>query len=153
LAGEEVLSLVGDEIPSVYRAPEKNEFHCVTLRQLAIDDIIMDHCARSKSLGDSEEDDARHVVKQVVVVGAGMDTRAYRLHLPHVHWIEVDMPEVIALKEQWMSQAPPSLSTATELKVKQMTRIPLRLGDESVNLTEVLESHGHDASAPTLYLM
>lgn len=38
---------------------------------------------------------------QVVLIGAGMDTRAYRLALPHgLKWFEVDRTEVLRVKHK-----------------------------------------------------
>jgi len=48
----------------------------------------------------------QHAVRQVVIVGAGMDTRAFRLTWPrHVHLFELDQPQLFELKEQRLSAA------------------------------------------------
>jgi methyltransferase (TIGR00027 family) len=45
-------------------------------------------------------------VRQVVLLGAGMDTRAYRLTWPpHTQLFELDQPDVLALKERLLSTA------------------------------------------------
>lgn len=45
-------------------------------------------------------------VHQVVLLGAGLDTRAFRLNWPgHVRLFEIDMPEVLAFKEQVLARA------------------------------------------------
>ena len=49
----------------------------IAVRHRAIDDLILRECI---------PDDG---IKQVVVLNSGMDTRAYRLLLPGVHWFEV----------------------------------------------------------------
>mmetsp|Transcript_12913 Transcript_12913/g.35180 ORF Transcript_12913/g.35180 Transcript_12913/m.35180 type:complete len:389 (-) Transcript_12913:111-1277(-) len=55
--------------------------------------------------------------KQVVLLGAGMDTRAWRLHLPGgVHWWEVDVAEVLEAKRAIMRRAGASFSSAGRLK-------------------------------------
>ena len=39
-------------------------------------------------------------VETVINLGAGLDTRPYRLDLPaSLRWIEVDLPQIIDLKE------------------------------------------------------
>lgn len=40
-------------------------------------------------------------IDTVINIGAGLDTRPYRLQLPStLHWIEIDMPEIISYKEE-----------------------------------------------------
>ena len=47
-------------------------------------------------------------VDMVVNLGAGLDTRPYRLELPQaLQWIEVDYPDVIAFKEQRLASEAP----------------------------------------------
>eukprot|EP00967_Tisochrysis_lutea_P058424 scaffold74321_cov22-Tisochrysis_lutea.AAC.1 len=54
---------------------------------------------------------------KVVLLGAGMDTRAWRLHLPGgVHWWEVDVAEVLEAKRAIMRRAGASFSSAGRLK-------------------------------------
>lgn len=44
---------------------------------------------------------ARENIDTIINLGAGFDTRPYRLALPNwLHWIEVDLPEVIFYKER-----------------------------------------------------
>ncbi|WP_326569557.1 SAM-dependent methyltransferase [Amycolatopsis rhabdoformis] len=46
--------------------------------------------------------------RQVVLLGAGLDTRPYRLDLPaDVHWYEVDRAEVFTTKEPVLARATP----------------------------------------------
>lgn len=48
-------------------------------------------------------------IDTVVNLGAGLDTRPYRMNLPaSLHWIEVDFPEIIALKEDRLAGETPS---------------------------------------------
>jgi methyltransferase (TIGR00027 family) len=48
-------------------------------------------------------------IDTVVNLAAGLDTRAYRLALPpHLHWIEVDLPEIIAYKKDLLSNEKPA---------------------------------------------
>lgn len=43
-------------------------------------------------------------VTQFVLLGAGLDTRAYRMHLPSSGWYEVDWPPVLAYKRGLLEQ-------------------------------------------------
>ena len=46
--------------------------------------------------------------RTVVNLGAGLDTRPYRLDLPSdLHWVEVDYPDVVAYKEQHLATERP----------------------------------------------
>lgn len=59
----------------------------IRVRTRFLDDIVTDACARG--------------CRQVVVLGAGLDARAFRLPLPaEVQWYELDLPEVLEFKEQ-----------------------------------------------------
>lgn len=45
---------------------------------------------------------AQRPVHSVVELGAGLSTRHARLaSLPHQHWLDVDLPEVVALRHAW----------------------------------------------------
>jgi methyltransferase (TIGR00027 family) len=58
----------------------------VTVRTRFLDDVVMDACAGG--------------CRQVVIVGAGLDARAFRLKWPAgTHLWELDLPEVLAFKE------------------------------------------------------
>jgi methyltransferase (TIGR00027 family) len=47
-------------------------------------------------------------VDTILNLGAGLDTRPYRIELPKsLRWIEVDYPHVIELKESCLSRDPP----------------------------------------------
>ncbi len=47
-----------------------------------------------------------HQIRQVVIIAAGMDTRAFRLAWPEgTHLFELDQPELLAQKEQLLSSA------------------------------------------------
>ncbi|KAF5828709.1 S-adenosyl-L-methionine-dependent methyltransferase [Dunaliella salina] len=56
------------------------------------------------------------VCKQVVLLGAGMDTRAWRLHFPGgVHWWEVDVAEVLEAKRTIMERAGAMMTESTSV--------------------------------------
>jgi len=59
----------------------------IRVRTRFLDDVVTDACADG--------------CRQVVVLGAGLDARAFRLALPAgVQWFELDLPEVLEFKEQ-----------------------------------------------------
>jgi methyltransferase (TIGR00027 family) len=62
-------------------------------------------------------------VDTVINLGAGMDTRPYRMDLPaHIRWIEIDLPDLVQLKNARLSEYAP---------VCRLERIGLDLLDRS----------------------
>lgn len=62
-------------------------------------------------------------VDTVINLGAGLDTRPYRMNLnPDLKWIEVDFPNIINLKNEKLKEAKPKC---------QLTRLALDLSDEA----------------------
>jgi methyltransferase (TIGR00027 family) len=62
----------------------------IRVRTRFLDEVVTDACARG--------------CRQVVVLGAGLDARAFRLALPAgVQWFELDLPDVLEFKEQVVS--------------------------------------------------
>lgn len=64
------------------------------------------HIARTKYIDECLLDALDNGTEQLVILGAGFDTRAYRFHdaLRQVHVFEVDLPDVVAEK-RWRVQA------------------------------------------------
>ncbi|HEX6553597.1 MAG TPA: class I SAM-dependent methyltransferase [Ktedonobacteraceae bacterium] len=63
----------------------------------------------------------QQAVDTILNLGAGFDTRPYRLPLPAwLRWIEVDLPEILAEKEEQLVNEQPSCC---------LTRVPLDLAD------------------------
>jgi methyltransferase (TIGR00027 family) len=61
--------------------------HGAVIRTRYYDDFLLEACDRG--------------CRQVVLVGAGLDSRAFRLPWPAgLRWWEIDLPEVLAFKEQ-----------------------------------------------------
>ena len=57
----------------------------------------------------------------VLNLGAGLDTRPYRLDLPEsLHWIEVDYPHIVRLKDEQLRDEKPRC---------RLERVPLDLAD------------------------
>jgi methyltransferase (TIGR00027 family) len=66
-------------------------------------------------------------VDTVINLGAGLDTRPYRLHLPEsLRWVEIDFPDIIKLKDEVLADVVPSVA---------LKRIALDLAQEDVRRT------------------
>lgn len=96
-------------------------------------------------------------VKQVVVLGAGLDTRPWRLHLQTwldkekiddifsgVHWFEFDFPEIFDFK----------LATLQEQNASAIVQYHHVIGDLSINdWTAKLVAAGYNPDAPSVWLL
>jgi methyltransferase (TIGR00027 family) len=82
--------------------------------------------------------------RQVVLLAAGLDTRAYRLPWPDgVHLYELDLPEVLSFKEGVLTeQGAVARCTRTTLATDLREDWPARLAEA-----------GHDATSPTVWLI
>jgi len=82
LAGEQ-----GKHISRHMQPFERYAYWSVTIRTRLIDNYIREYIDKG--------------YRSVVNLGAGFDTRPYRLDLPHdLQWIEIDSPEIVALKNE-----------------------------------------------------
>jgi methyltransferase (TIGR00027 family) len=89
LAGEK-----GRRLAESFATAAVTGWHVVALRTVIIDDFISRALARG--------------VDTILSLGAGLDTRPYRLELPPgLKWIEVDYPDVIGLKEELLDGEKP----------------------------------------------
>jgi methyltransferase (TIGR00027 family) len=80
----------------------------MTVRTCVFDEIIMQIVEN-------------HAVDTILNLAAGFDTRPYRLPLPTtLHWIEVDLPEIISEKEKKLANASPRC---------RLTQVKLDLAD------------------------
>lgn len=58
---------------------------------------------------------ATHPDGLVISVGSGLDTRANRLHLPPAaEWVDIDFPEVVALRETYVPSVPNVMAIAAD---------------------------------------
>jgi methyltransferase (TIGR00027 family) len=90
----------------------------VAIRTVTIDDLI------AKAITDG--------VDTVLNLGAGLDTRPYRMALPPaLRWIEVDYPHVIGLKEERL---------ADEVPCCRLDRVKLDLTDRDARRTFLAEA-------------
>jgi methyltransferase (TIGR00027 family) len=103
-----------------------------------------------KTLGDElvrEMHGSSYAVRQVVSIGAGYDSRAFRLPHADVSYFEVDSHELFDLKEPLVADLPLGAAGCTRRTV------PGFLGAPGFELGRELRSAGHDPSKPTVWLM
>ena len=102
--------------------------------------------ARTHHIDASVERAVRDGATQVVILGAGFDSRAYRMHAAHpaLQFYEVDLPAVIAAKKQRLAQAfivPHERVTFAAVDFDRQT------------LDEVLPRLGYDRQRKTLFIL
>ena len=103
----------GRKIAESMKATSRFTKWTVVIRTCIIDSFIQQLTKEGQNAGDS--------VDTVINLGAGLDTRPYRLKLPKkVRWIEVDYPHVIEHKEKLLGSETPGV---------QLERIALDLAD------------------------
>jgi methyltransferase (TIGR00027 family) len=84
----------GKKVSSSMKPVAPYAYWAVTIRTRLIDEYILKYASRG--------------YKTIINLGAGLDTRPYRLAVPQeVHWIEVDLPEVVALKNERLQDQEP----------------------------------------------
>ncbi|MFZ2055993.1 MAG: SAM-dependent methyltransferase, partial [Acidimicrobiales bacterium] len=101
----------------------------ITVRTRFLDDLVLDACARG--------------CRQVVILGAGLDARAFRLAWPDkLRVFELDLADVLEFKEQVVRAGawPPSCERIT---------VPVDLSED---WTRPLGDAGFDAGAPVVWL-
>lgn len=140
LAGDDWLTRIRD-IKAASDQYRKGLINDVSLRCIAIDAAVLDACH------------GRAGIKQVVLLGAGMDTRPYRLDLPDVAWFEVDVPAISVLKQRLIEQVPEQLRAHSIPRTQRLERVPLDLATSLDELWPMLVARGFDANAPVLYVM
>ena len=91
-------------------------------------------------------------IHQVVVLGAGMDTRPYRLDLPNVKWFEVDVPNMSNYKKEKIEMVPAGLKNYAVLKTQSQRYVPLDLATSLSRLVPDLDAAGLDRKSPILYV-
>lgn len=95
---------------------------------------------------------------QVVSLGAGMDTRPWRLELSgDVSWFDVDQPTTVSLKQKLLADAKVATTSAANsenpafpLLYSSWTPIPLDLS--KTNMTDALLTAGFDSSCLTVWV-
>jgi methyltransferase (TIGR00027 family) len=101
----------------------------ITTRTRFLDDLILDACAAG--------------CRQVVILGAGLDARAFRLQLPSgTRCFEVDLPDVLGFKERVIAEE--RSSPTCERRV-----VPT---DLAADWTEPLRAAGFEAEESVVWL-
>jgi len=125
-------ALAGDRGPAIMAASERvtgspNPY--LPVRTRYFDDAVLDAVAAG--------------AEQVVLLGAGMDTRAFRLALPaDLDWYEVDHDSLFAAKE-------PVLDAAGAVPACRRRIVP---GDVTADLVTVLAGTGFSPRRPTAWV-
>lgn len=108
--------------------------------------VYMFHCVRTRHFDDVFAARIAAGVRQLVILGAGLDTRAYRFsqRLRGARVFEVDHPRTAACKQQRVRETLPSLPD-------NVTYVAVDFENDS--LSENLVAAGLDLARPTFYLM
>jgi methyltransferase (TIGR00027 family) len=100
--------------------------------------------ARTRVIDDAVRSAVAQDCRQVVILGVGFDSRAYRLpELAALSLFEVDRPATLALRRQ-------RLSAGRAMPFARVTEVPVDFDRD--RLADLLPKHGFDASRPTLFL-
>ncbi|CAL8462346.1 g1879 [Coccomyxa elongata] len=115
----------------------------VALRTLYYDDHLLAACKAG--------------ARQVVLLGAGMDSRAWRLDLPEgISWFEIDRADVLNAKRKVLTEAQALFSVDTNKGAKYPLRAAIYRACEadlgSEHWTERLIAAGFDPSVPTVWV-
>ena len=128
--------LIDGPLQGVVRAAERPALREVCRRASL---GLVDHIALRTAAIDGELERAvSDGITQVVLLGAGLDSRAWRLAGPEVRVFEVDHPDTQRFKR---SRAP---------SIGAPTYVPVRFGEERV--ADALEAAGHDAATRTFWI-
>ena len=109
--------------------------------------------ARTQYFDDVLLQEARVGIEQLVILGAGFDSRSMRFAeaLRNVRVFEVDLPEVLAIRsERLIGHQPTAGRAQTAAAAAAATAIPIDF--EHDDLAEAMRRHGYSADARTLFL-
>lgn len=135
------------------RAAKSRVFRAVflTAADFLLPGIILHYLVRKRCLEEflrracAPDDPAAGGCRQVVVLGAGLDTLPWRWHgeRPDLSFVELDRPAALRIKDEAVSTAAP--------RGRNLTFLPADLGVET--LTEALRrSPAFDPAVPTVFL-
>jgi methyltransferase (TIGR00027 family) len=106
--------------------------------ELAVPGMYVFHCVRTRHFDDIFVDRIEAGVRQFVILGAGLDTRAYRFahRLKDARVFEVDHPQTAAWKQQRLRQALPWIpDNVTYVSVDfEVDSLPQRLAAAGLDL-------------------
>jgi methyltransferase (TIGR00027 family) len=129
--GEEAVQQAEKRDPTKHYA--RNQVPTVVRRHMLIDELMCEAIGRT------------HGPRQVVILGAGFESRAYRFkHLP-VRWFEIDLPEPAIEKERILKEN----GIRDDPKIIQRVKLDLATDDWVAAIKEA----GWDPTAPTFYIL
>ncbi len=107
--------------------------------------IIYQLTVRTKHIDATLAKAARNGVRQVVVLGAGMDTRAHRFHqeFPDLRFFEVDLPDMVAFKQR-------AIKNRLGKQAAPVTYVPIDF--EKQKLDQELAKAGFQKNLKTLFI-
>ncbi len=111
------------------------------LRRL-VDELQVAHCVRHRAIDELCGQAAREGFDQIVLVGAGYDSRPQRLRTPQVRWFEVDHAATAARKQRILRRAGLRWNAA-----------PVAADLARDNLLGALAVAGFDPAAPTCFVL
>jgi methyltransferase (TIGR00027 family) len=130
-AGEEAMQQA--EKKDFVKQYARNQVTAVVLRHMIIDELMCEAIGRT------------HGPRQVVILGAGFESRSYRFkHLP-VRWFEIDLPEPAIEKERILKER----GVKDDPKIIKRLKLDLVTDDWVTALKEA----GWDPTAPTFYIL
>jgi methyltransferase (TIGR00027 family) len=139
-AGESAIQKASPDINQFMASDDGSGHSHIAIRARAFDDILTEEV-------ECEHKFARDVV-QVVNLGAGMCTRAWRVQLPtQTAWFEVDQPGSIKLREKLMD------NISDDPLVDEYNMVPMDFNDAKSTLSQQLKKYRFDEFAPTTVIM
>ena len=123
-----------DETNEFPRPPKRGQVTAVVARHMIIDTIV-----------NKVSTAQTHGPKQIVILGAGFDTRASRFANLPLRWFEIDLPEPAQYKETVLNDH------GLDGDLHAATRIQLDLLNE--DWVDALQKEGWDRTCPTIYIL
>lgn len=144
-------------------AKTKDTTYRIAIRTKYFDDFICNQIMKNSLLtpNNSNTEEATTTKYQVVLLGAGMDSRSFRLNLgelldQHVMFYEIDNSEVLDLKESRLRN---SLLSSSPLEVKNLIhkgnerRKAIRCNILEDTWTALLLKAGYNSNIPTCWVL
>mmetsp|Transcript_20886 Transcript_20886/g.27088 ORF Transcript_20886/g.27088 Transcript_20886/m.27088 type:complete len:351 (+) Transcript_20886:63-1115(+) len=131
LAGEKAMLLAKEKYESNQGLSKRRN---ISIRTRYFDDFLEDKCNKND-------------IKQVVILGAGMDSRAFRLNLPEGCTIfEVDQEVVLSVKQQ-------KLEKVTDKFLPKSKRVPVSIDFTKNELKSKLLRAGFSNQIPSIWIV
>ncbi len=108
------------------------------------------HCTRHRSIDVLVEQSIAEGFRQVVIVGAGFDSRCWRIGGEGVRWFEIDLPATLVRKAQLLGTTSPATWVMADLNRDGLSLLPGLDFDPAQPTCYVLEGLVHYLPAATL---